>query len=347
MIDIVSSDKPPLVRWPFPPRWLTDHYPGALIAMVAGICAEAISTHYGAPAMLMALLIGLSIHFIYDLDIARPGIEWVGRSILRLGVALLGLKIAVADIISIGLTPLVLVVFAMVATMLFAVAGARLLGLSRSFAALSGGAVAVCGASAAAAVSSVLPRDEESERSLAVVIAVVTVMATVAMIFYPLLVVALGLSPQDMGVILGGTIHDVAQVVAAGKAISPKVGELATFVKLMRVALLLPIVMMVFFWLGRGASTDSTTRVKVRYIPGFLIGFFVLAAFNSAGLVAEPVQSFGSDLSHYFLVFAITAIGVKTNLKMVLDVGWRPFALIVAETLVMLVIVLGGVLLLR
>lgn len=347
MVDFVSSNKPSLVRRPLPSDWLAAHYPGILIAIMAGICAEAISSHYGAPSMLMALLIGLSIHFIYDLDTARPGIEWVGRSILRLGVALLGLKIAVADIISIGFAPLVLVAFAMVATMLFAVAGARLLGLSRSFAALSGGAVAVCGASAAAAVSSVLPQDEESERSLTVVIAVVTLMATIAMIFYPLLVVALGLTPQDMGVILGGTIHDVAQVVAAGKAISPKVGELATFVKLMRVALLLPIVMMVFLWLGRGHGTGSVPRSKVQYIPGFLIAFLVFAAFNSAGLVAEQVQSLGSDLSHYFLIFAITAIGVKTNLKTVLEVGWRPLALIVAETLVMLFIVLGGVLLLH
>lgn len=325
---------------------LSTHYPGIVIAMIAGICAEAISLHYGAPPMLMALLIGLATHFIYELDSVRPGIDWVGKSMLRFGVALLGLKIAVTDIISIGVTPLLLIVTAMAATMLVAVVGARLLGLPRSFAALSGGAVAVCGASAAAAISSVLPHDKESERSLAVVIAVVTVMATFAMVFYPLLVVVFDLTPLDMGVILGGTIHDVAQVVAAGKTISPKVGELATLVKLMRVAMLLPIVMLVFVWLGRNTQQQASIS-KVKYIPGFLVGFFILAAFNSAGLVAATIQDLGSDLSHYFLVFAITAIGMKTDLKSVLDVGWRPFALIVAETLVMLVIVLAGVLLMH
>ena len=195
-------------------------------------------------------------------------------------------------------------------------------------------------------MSSVLPQDEESERSLAVVIAVVTLMATIAMIFYPLLVAALDLTPQDMGVILGGTIHDVAQVVAAGKAISPKVGELATFVKLMRVAMLLPIVMGVYVWLGRGAK-HVPGSAKIQYLPGFLVAFFVFAAINSLGYVPAQVSAIGSTTSHYFLVIAITAIGVKTDLRSVLDVGWRPFALIVAETLAMLAVVLGGVLLMH
>lgn len=334
---------------------VTHHYPGVLIAVIGGICAEAISQHYGAPAMLIALLIGLAMHFIYDLEKIQPGINFTARNVLRYGVALLGIKIAVADMISVGLAPLGLVAFAMVVTMFTAVIGARLLGLSREFGALSGGSVSVCGASAAAAVASVLPQNEEAERDLAVTIAVVTLMATIAMIFYPLMVKPLGLSPQDMGVILGGTIHDVAQVVAAGNAISPKVGELATFVKLVRVALLLPIVMGVFFWLGKAhAEANKAQGQKVSYIPGFLVAFFVLAAVNSFVFPMFPdaewpklASTWGSTISHYFLVIAITAIGIKTNLKSVLGVGWKPFALIVIETLVMLAVVMGGVLLMQ
>ncbi|MCP5387876.1 MAG: putative sulfate exporter family transporter [Novosphingobium sp.] len=336
---------PPQVKHAFP-SWLARHYPGILIAAIGGICAEAISQHYGAPAMLIALLIGLAIHFVHDLDSAKPGIGFASRDVLRFGVALLGLKIAYSDIVSIGLAPLLLVAGAMAVTMVSAVFGARMLGLSHEFAALSGGSVAVCGASAAAAISSVLPQDKDSERSLAVVIAVVTVMATVAMIFYPLLIAALGLSPQDMGVILGGTIHDVAQVVAAGKAISPKVGELSILVKLMRVAMLLPIVKAVHFWLGRGAANQQSTG-KVQLVPSFLVAFFAFAALNSLHLVSETMSTWGATASHYFLVVAITAIGIKTDLKSVLDVGWRPFALIVFETIIMLLVVLGGVLAMR
>ncbi|MBD3728298.1 MAG: putative sulfate exporter family transporter [Sphingomonadales bacterium] len=331
------------------------YYPGVLIAVVGGICSEAISQHYGAPAMLIALLIGLALHFIYDLPKIQPGINYTARSVLRYGVALLGIKIAVADMIAVGIAPLALVAGAMVMTMITAVVVGRMLGLSKEFCAVSGGSVAVCGASAAAAVASVLPQNEEAERDLAVTIAVVTLMATIAMIFYPLMVKPLGLTPQDMGVILGGTIHDVAQVVAAGNAISPKVGELATFVKLVRVALLLPIVMGVFIWLGKAhAEANRAQGQKVSYIPGFLVAFFVLAAINSFVFPQFPgaawpkmVSDWGSTISHYFLVIAITAIGIKTNLKSVLDVGWRPFALIVIETLVMLAVVMGGVLLMK
>lgn len=321
---------------------LVSNYPGVVICAVAGISAEAISRHYGAPAMLIAMLIGLAIHFIYDLGAARAGIEWTSQRILRFGVALLGLRIALSDIVSIGLVPLLLVLAAMAVTMLTAVVGARALGLTREFAALSGGSVAVCGASAAAAVASVLPPKKETEHQLAVVIAVVTVLATMAMIFYPLVVSALELTPEDKGVVLGGTIHDVAQVVAAGKAISPKVGELATFVKLTRVTILLPIVMGVYFWLGRSVARKKGE--KIQYVPGFLVAFFLFAAANSSDLVPSVVSVWGSTISHYFLVVAITAIGIKTNLKSVLGVGWRPLALIVLETVVMFAVVLGGVL---
>jgi len=325
--------------------FLANKYPGVIVCAVGGICAEAISRHYGAPAMLIAVLIGLAIHFIYDLKKAQPGVDWTSRSVLRFGVALLGLRIALSDVLSIGLTPLLLVLAAMAVTMLTAALGARALGLTREFAALSGTSVAVCGASAAAAVASVLPQNKETERQMAMVVAVVTLLATVAMIFYPLLVSALELTPKDMGVVLGGTIHDVAQVVAAGNAISDRIGELATFVKLTRVSILLPIVMGVYFWLGRSAARQE--GAKVRYLPGFLIAFFLFAAANSSNLVPPTVNAWASTISHYFLVVAITAIGVKTDLKSVMHVGWRPVALIVLETVVLLAVVLGGVLAMR
>lgn len=328
--------------------WSTK-YPGVAISVVAGICAQAIAIHYGAPPMLIALLLGLSLHFISDFERVKEGIQYAARDILRFGVALLGLKIAVADIIAVGLAPLILVAIGMVATMISAVFGARVLGLSREFAALSGGSVAVCGASAAAAVSSVLKPDKNSERDLAVVIAVVTVLATVAMILYPLMLTYYPFTPHEQAVVLGGTIHDVAQVVAAGNTISPDVGKLSTFVKLVRVALLLPIVMGVFFWLG-DRSAQKGSGQKVSYVPPFLIAFFVLAAINSfvfPQFATQPwvpfVKEWGDAAAKYMLVIAITAIGIKTNLRAVFGVGWKPFALIVFETLVLLIVVLGGV----
>src|SRR5439155_1619007 len=119
---------------------------------------------------------------------------------------------------------------------------ARILGLSRAFGALSGGSVGICGASAALAIASVLPKTRESERDVILAVVVVTGLSTIAMILYPMLVTAIGLDHLRAGLFLGGTIHDVAQVVGAGYMISQKTGDVATYVKLLRVAMLLPVV---------------------------------------------------------------------------------------------------------
>ena len=320
-------------------------YPGAAIAVIFGIAAFALAARYGAPAMLIALLLGLGGHFLYDFDRIRPGIDWSARTVLRVGVALLGLRIAFADVISLGFAPITIVLAAMIVTVVSGVAMARMLGLSNAFGALSGGSVAVCGVSAAIAISSVLPARENSERELAVTIAGVTSLSTIAMILYPLGNLFLHLSDREMGVVLGGSIHDVAQVVGAGYSISHEAGDTATFVKLMRVSALLPIVAAIYFWIGRRQSAGAVGGAH--YFPPFLILFFVFAALNSLNLAPALAVEAGAASSQWLLLISIAAIGIKTNLKKIIEVGWRPFALMALQTLVMLGVVLGGVLLLR
>jgi uncharacterized integral membrane protein (TIGR00698 family) len=320
-------------------------YPGAAVSIVFGIAAFAIATRYGAPSMLMALLIGLAGHFLYDFERIRPGVDWAARTVLRFGVALLGLRIAFSDVISIGAAPIALVLAAMAITLVTGVLMARMLGLSSAFGALSGGSVAVCGVSAAIAISSVLPKREHADRELAVTIAGVTTLSTVAMILYPLGNLILHLTDREMGVVLGGSIHDVAQVVGAGYSVSHEAGDAATFVKLLRVSALLPMVLAIYYWMGRGQTGDGGG--KTQFLPPFLIFFFVFAALNSLHCAPRPVVDAGVAASQWLLLISIAAIGIKTDLKKIVEVGWRPFALMVLQTLVMLVVVLGGVLVLR
>jgi uncharacterized integral membrane protein (TIGR00698 family) len=320
-------------------------YPGATVSAVFGIAAFAISARYGAPAMLLALLLGLAGHFLYEFDRIRPGVDWAARAVLRLGVALLGLRIAFADVLSLGVAPISVVLAAMAVTLVSGVAIARWLKLSSAFGALSAGSVAVCGVSAAIAISSVLPRRDDADRELAVTIAGVTTLSTVAMILYPLGNLILHLTDQEMGVILGGSIHDVAQVVGAGYSVSQRAGDTATFVKLLRVSALLPMVVAIYYWIGRQDRTVAVGRGQ--YLPPFLIGFFVLAAVNSLHWAPRSAINAGVSASQWLLLISIAAIGIKTNLRKIVDVGWRPFALLVTQTLVMLAMVLTGVLLLR
>ncbi|HEX3366865.1 YeiH family protein [Phenylobacterium sp.] len=305
-------------------------YPGLLVAITIGLAADWLSGHYKAPVMLFALLFGMTFHFLHEEGRCIPGIEFASKAVLRTGVALLGARITVEQIIALGPVPIAMVVAGVTTTVLVGMLLARLLGQSRSFGVLSGGSVGICGASAALAIASVLPKTKESERDVILTVVVVTGLSTIAMILYPMLVTALGFDNQRAGLFLGGTIHDVAQVVGAGYMISQQTGDVATYVKLLRVAMLLPVVGTIAFILARNA-VGGAGKAKVP-LPWFLFGFAALVAINSLGFLPKPAVNAASDISRWCLIFAIAALGMKTSFKALIDAGWRPIAVMVAET---------------
>lgn len=321
--------------------------PGVLVCAVTALAAQFISEHYGAPTMLMALLLGMALHFLMEDERARPGIEFAARTVLRVGVALLGARISVDLIMALGAPLIALVVAGVVATIGFGIAASRLLGCEARFGVLTGGAVAICGASAAMAVAAVLPvrpgRDgrEEAERSLLFTVLSVTVLSTLAMIAYPVLVARLGMDDVAAGLFLGGTIHDVAQVVGAGFSVSEPAGETATLVKLIRVTMLAPAVLVIAL-VVRGSSGRAPDGARPPLLPAFVVGFLVLAGASSFGLIPALVADGLNDASRWALVTAIAAVGVKTSLRSILDVGGAAIALVVAETAFIAAFVLAG-----
>ncbi len=335
---------------PSPPRaarWLSEAraiYPGVLIALIVGLAATWLSQHYGAPAMLFALLLGIAFHFLHEDGRCVRGIEFASRTILRVGVALLGVRITVDQIAGLGLTPVLLVTAGVAATIAVGLALARLFGLKPTFGVLTGGSVAICGASAALAIASVLPRRPGGDSDTVLAVVCVTALSTIAMVVYPVLTSALGLTHAEAGLFLGGTIHDVAQVVGAGYSISPETGDIATYVKLLRVALLLPVVVIISALVMRRASVGG--RRFSAYVPLFLIAFVALVAVNSSGVLPADAATALSDVSRWCLVTAVAALGMKTSFAKLSYAGWRPVALMTAETVFIAGFVLAGVLLL-
>jgi uncharacterized integral membrane protein (TIGR00698 family) len=305
-------------------------YPGLLAAVTIGLASTFLSDHYGAPVMLFALLIGMAFHFLHEEGRCVAGIEFASRTVLRTGVALLGMRITFDQIASLGPAPVAMVVVGVTTTILFGLFVGQQLKLSRTFGVLSGGAVAICGVAAALAIASVLPRTPQSERDTILAVVSVTALSTIAMIVYPILVGAIGFDHQHAGIFLGGTIHDVAQVVGAGYMISPQTGDIATYVKMLRVAMLLPVVLTIAFVLSRSAGAGA--RRQATLLPTFLLAFVALVAVNSTGLVPKPVVQGLNDVSRWCLVTAIAALGMKTSFKDLVAVGWRPVGLMVAET---------------
>ncbi|SEH40649.1 YeiH family protein [Magnetospirillum fulvum] len=316
---------------------LRTQFPGLLAAATVGLAASFLSDHYGGPTMLYALLLGMAFHFLSQEGRCVEGIATASRTVLRIGVALLGMRITLGQIAELGLETPLLMVVTVAFTTLVGVGAARLMGLGRAFGVLTGGAVAVCGASAALAIAAVLPRTEQSERDTIFTVIGVTTLSTVAMILYPMIVSGFGLGPNSAGIFLGGTIHDVAQVVGAGYSLSTQTGDTATFVKLLRVAMLLPIVMVVSLAFG----VRSEQGKKPPLLPLFLVAFAVLVGINSTGWVPALVTTGLNDLSRWCLVTAIAALGMKTSLKAMTQLGPKPVILLLVETVLMAALVLA------
>ncbi len=323
------------------------HFPGLAAAACAALAAQFLADHYGAPAMLMAILIGMALHFLGEETRAAPGIDLASRALLRLGVALLGLRISAELVLGLGWPALALILGAVAATIGFGLALARGLGQPGRFGLLTGGAVAICGASAAMAIAAILPagRREDAERDLAFTVVGVTVLSTLAMILYPVLVQRLGLDARAAGLFLGATIHDVAQVVGAGFSLDQVTGELSTLVKLIRVCALAPVVVLAALVLRRAAEA-APAGPRPPLVPGFVLAFLGLAALNSAGLVPAVVSDAAAGISRWALLTAIAAVGMKTSLPRLMQVGRPALVLLGAETLFLALLVLGGVMLL-
>jgi uncharacterized integral membrane protein (TIGR00698 family) len=312
--------------------------PGLSASIVVAAAAAFLAEHYRAPLMLLALLLGMSMNFLATQTACKPGIDLAARGVLRVGVALLGVRITFGQIAQLGWAPLLAVVASVIVTILVSTAAARLLGFNKLFGFLTGGATAICGASAALALSAALPAHPGKERATTFTVIGVSTLSTLAMVLYPMLSHLTGLSTVAAGVFLGGSIHEVAQVVGAAYSMSRETGDVATVVKLMRVAMLLPVIVCAAM-IARGQG-DSNAGPRPPLLPWFAVAFLIVAAVNSAGWIGEGLQSFGNELSRGCLAVAMSAIGMNTQLKDVIAVGLKPIALMIGEALFLAALVL-------
>ena len=314
-------------------------FPGILASAVLAAAAAFLSQHYGAPVMLLALLLGMAMNFLSDEGACVPGIEFTARTVLRIGVALLGLRITLLQIAALGWQPVALVLLSVTLTIGTAIVAARLLGFRAGFGLLSGGATAICGASAALAIAAALPNHPLKERATLFTVLGVSALSTLAMIAYPMLAQVAGLDSREAGVFLGATIHDVAQVVGAGYSMSAETGDVATVVKLLRVAMLLPVIVVTVVSYRRSGAQPGAKRPPL--LPGFAIVFVALVALNSFNAIPSTVAAFGSDVSRWCLVAAVAALGAKTRLRELADIGFKPVALMIGETTFLALLVLA------
>lgn len=319
--------------------------PGVIICLTIACAATFLSNNYNAPVMIYALLIGMAFNFLADQHRSSIGIEFSSKKLLRIGIALLGLRITIDDVTSLGIFPIIVVTSGVLFTIFFGVIAARIMGLPSRLGVMTGGSVAICGASAALAIASVMPNDEETKKATIFTVISVTTLSTLAMVLYPIFGSFLEFNAQQNGLFLGGTIHDVAQVVGAGYSVSDEVGELSTFIKLFRVAMLIPVVVFLatFVYRRNSYNDNSTVSGRQNIFPYFLLGFIFFVLIGSFDLVPVAMNTFLSTVSTWLLVIAIAALGVKTSLTEISSVGWRPLALIIICTLFIAVYIISAI----
>ncbi|HEV7341932.1 MAG TPA: putative sulfate exporter family transporter [Sphingopyxis sp.] len=318
------------VRPPTRRRW-RDYWPGVLVTAIAALAAAWLADHYAAPLVLMGLLIGLAMSFLSQDPRTHAGLDLMSQTALRIGIVLVGARITADQLAELGPLPFALLVLIMLAVMIVTVATARLFAQDRHAALLAGGATAICGASAALALYSLIGDKRVDQARFTLTLVGITIASAFAMTLYPVLAAELNLTDAQAGFLIGASIHDVAQAIGGGFSFSPQAGEVATIVKLTRVALLAPMLMLVALWLGRLGEGDRERTISLR-LPWFIVGFLAIAALNSVMAVPKPVQDGAATGAQALLLLAIVATAMKARLHLLLDQGWRSFAPIIVAT---------------
>ena len=309
--------------------------PGLLVAALVAMAAAFLGGHYKGSMLLFALLLGLALHFLSEDQRCAAGIQFASSTVLRIGVALLGLRLTIDHVVTLGWQTVLALMVSVGLTIALGLLLSRLFKVGSNLGVLIGGATAICGASAALAIASVLPKSASLERDTALTVVGVTTLSTMAMVVYPIITQWLGFDSVMAGQFIGATIHDVAQVVGAGYSLSQSAGDAATITKLMRVAFLMPVLVVISLVVRAhmAKSVGAERTVKTPLLPWFAVVFLVLMLINSTGWVPSLIQAAASDVSQAFLVLAIAGVGLKTSLKEVTQLGWRPVAMIFLVTL--------------
>jgi uncharacterized integral membrane protein (TIGR00698 family) len=274
--------------------------------------------------MILAILIGIAFHNLIGTPaIARPGITFSLRRLLRLAIILLGLQLTITQVIEVGGRGIGIIATTLLATFAFTVWMGRLLGVDRKLAQLIAAGTSICGASAVIATNTVTNAPDED---VAYAVACVTVFGSVAMFTYPLLPGLLHLDPHAFGLWTGASIHEIAQVVAAAFQDGQRAGEFGTIAKLSRVMLLAPVVI-VLGLIARGAENNapaagaSSTRPPM---PWFVLGFVALVGVNSLIPIPADVKVWIAAATTLLLSVALAAMGLETDIRKLAAKGLRP-----------------------
>lgn len=292
------------------------------------------------------LIVGIILGMLYANSLRNhlpetwvPGILFCTKQVLRAGIVLYGFRLTFQSVIAIGLPAILIDVLIVASTIFIGMLMGKGLKMDRDIALLTSTGSAICGA---AAVLGAEPVVKSEPHKTAVAVSTVVIFGTLSMFIYPVLYRAgiLHLTPEQMGIYTGSTLHEVAHVVGAGNAMGKEISDAAIIVKMIRVMLLAPVLVIMSFALARtavkaaarglqnlqGATQPVAKRGKIT-IPWFAFGFLAVIGFNSFDLLPAPVVDGINNVDTFMLTMAMTALGTETSIEKFKKAGAKPFVL--------------------
>lgn len=290
---------------------------------------------HGMSALTLAIMLGIVLgNSVYGglAPTCGAGVAFSKQTLLRLGIILYGFRLTFQDIGQVGLAGIAIDALVLASTFGLAMfLGTRVFKLERNSAILIGAGSSICGAAAVMATEPVVKGRSED---VTVAVSTVVVFGTIAIFLYPVLYQlnqgwhVLGATPTAFGVYIGSTVHEVAQVVAAGKSIGQEAANAAVIAKMVRVMMLAPFLVILSAVLARGKAKDgSHDKAAKLAIPWFAFIFIGVVAFNSLGLLPASMVATITDIDTALLAMAMAALGLTTHMSAIRRAGIKPLLL--------------------
>ncbi|MCL2567309.1 MAG: YeiH family protein [Alphaproteobacteria bacterium] len=320
----------------------------ALISIV--LSNNSFFLHINFSSLTIAIILGMLLGNLFNKPIAKyisyennGGLAFSQKKLLRLGIILYGFRLTLQQVLDVGIMPLLLDVFVITSIIIIGYnLGTRFFKLSDKLSILIAGGSAICGAAAVLAIDGTI---KAKNYETAIAIATVVIFGTISIFAFPYILLFFNLNDYAMGIALGATVHEVAQVVAAGNMINENVAAVAIIVKLTRVMLLLPVIIAVSIFFAKkyklNQAADSkdnktTAKIIIETFPWFALGFILMICINSLNIIPLEYINAINVFDNLVLTMAMAALGVGTNFVKIKDVGLKPFAL--ASILMMLLV---------
>lgn len=280
------------------------------------------------------MIIGIILGMLYANSLRNnlpetwvPGIQFCSKRILRIGIILYGFRLTFQDIVNVGVSGIVIDAIVVAVTILGGIAIGRMLKMDSDTALLTSVGSGICGAAAVLGAESTI---RTQPYKTAVSVATVVIFGTLSMFLYPIAYRSglLDLTPQEMGIYSGATLHEVAHAVGAGNAMGGEIANVAIIVKMIRVMLLVPVLLILGFWMARRKSGDNAAEGKGKVnIPWFAVGFLLVIGFNSFDLLPATLVDTINYIDTFLLTMAMAALGAETSIDKFKKAGAKPFIL--------------------